>query len=107
MKFISLKIFSWIHFLSGKKTTWQKKYEEIKEELAAAIEQRKKCEALFQKREDEHLEMITKMKRRIDDLEGMLNEVFVYLSENTGQDQKIEVGRLRTSFDSIRAIRKD
>lgn len=82
MKFILLTNFLWIHFYSGKKTTWQKKYEEIKEELAAAIEQRKKCEALFQKREDEHLQMITKMKRRIDDLEGMLNEVsaYVYLS---------------------------
>ena len=35
------------------------------------------------------------MKRRIHDLEGMLNEVFVYLAEKTGQDQKIEVGRLQ------------
>ena len=53
------------------------------------------------KRADEHLEMITKMKRRIDDLEGMLNEVFTYLSEKTGQDQKIEVGRLPSPFHSI------
>ena len=86
---------------------WQKKYEEIKEEQARAIEQRKKDEALFQKREDEHLEMITKMKRPIDDLEGILKEVFAYLSEKTGQDQKIEVRHLPTSFHSIKAIRKD
>lgn len=72
-----------------------------------AIEQRKKCEALLQKNEDEHLEMITKMKRRINDLEGMLNEVFVYLQEKTGRDQKIEVGRLPSSFHSTKAIQTD
>ena len=68
--------FSWLHFYSSKKTTWQKKYEEIKEELAAALEQRDNCTALLQKMEEEHLETITKMKRRINDLEGMLNKVF-------------------------------
>ena len=55
--------FSWLHFYSSKKTTWQKKYEEIKEELAAALEQRDNCTALLQKMEEEHLETITKMKR--------------------------------------------
>lgn len=69
-----------------------------------AIKQRKKCEALLQKKEDEHLEMITKMKRRINDLEGMLNEVFVYLPEKTGRDQKIEPGCLPSSCHSTKAI---
>ena len=73
------KNFSWLRFYSSKKTTWQKKYEEIKEELAAALEQRDNCKALLQKMEEEHLETITKMKRRIDDLEGMSNKVFAYI----------------------------
>lgn len=68
--------FSWLTFYSSKKTTWQKKYKEIKEELAAALKQRDNCMALLQKMEEEHLETITKMKRHIDDLEGMLNKVF-------------------------------
>lgn len=52
MKVILLKIF---HFYSSKKSTWQKKYEEIKGELAAALEQRGSCMALLQKKEEEHL----------------------------------------------------
>ena len=43
------------------------------------MEQRDNCKALLQKMEEEHLETITKMKRRIDDLEGMLNKVFAYI----------------------------
>ena len=72
-----------------------------------AIEQRKQCEALLQRKEDEHLEMITKMKRRINDLEGMLNEVFACLSEKTRQDQKIEVSRLPSSFHRTKTILND
>lgn len=43
------------------------------------MEQRDNCKALLQKMEEEHLETITKMKRRIDDLEGMSNKVFAYI----------------------------
>ena len=38
---------------------------------------------------------------------GMKVDTSVSLSEKTGQDQKIEVGRLPSSFHSIEAIRKD
>jgi len=47
--------FSWLHFYSSKKTMWQKKYEEIKEELAAALERRDNCTALLQKMEEQQL----------------------------------------------------
>ena len=39
------------------------------------MEQKDNCTALMQKMEEDHLKTITKMKRRIDELEGMLNEV--------------------------------
>ena len=75
-----LTTFSWLHFYSRKKTPWQKKYEEVQEELAAAMEQRKKYQALSQEREDEHLEMIKNMKRRIDALEGKCQvSAYVYI----------------------------
>ena len=44
------------------------------------MEQRKKYQALSQEREDEHLEMIKNMKRRIDALEGKCQvSAYVYI----------------------------
>jgi len=44
-----------VTFYSSKKSMWQKKYEEIKEELAAALERRDNCTALLQKMEEQQL----------------------------------------------------
>lgn len=56
---------------TGKKTVLQKKYEKVKQELATFMEHKKKCEALFRKREADYQKTIAEMQRRIYLLEGL------------------------------------
>ena len=48
----------------------QKKFKEVKNDLAAVLEKMRRSEELNKKREAEHRETITAMRRRIEELEG-------------------------------------
>ena len=48
----------------------QKKFKEVKNELAAVLENMRRTEELNKKREAEHRETIAAMRRRIEELEG-------------------------------------
>ena len=48
----------------------QKKFKEVKNDLAAVLEKMRRSEELNKKREGEHRETIAAMRKRIEELEG-------------------------------------
>ena len=53
-------------------TVSKKKYNDLKDELAAVLEHSKSIEELCKRREDEFQQTVAAMQRRIDELEGIL-----------------------------------